>query len=253
MLVSKRLLPMFLGLAAGVSAAVVEEPMTVATRPGVTLSCLVEREADQRPTRILVLFNSHTGKVRTTAPEGVELPFLVRTRARFAQGATAAALVDVPSDHSFGINEAFRTGEAHGFDVGRVLDDLKARYPSAVEFYFVGAGMGSVSALYAGEKLQARLRGIVLAPSFPYLLDLDPAVPGRIKVPVMLLQHRDDPCRQSAYADAQAFAARFQFQLFTLDGGPPAVSGPCDGGSAHGFYGLDAEAVGTIFKWLDGA
>lgn len=251
-MVSKRWLAIFLGAAVGAWGAVLEKELTLPTRPGVTVGCVVDRDDGQPPTRIMVLLNNHTGKVRLQAPEGVASPFLVRARTLFAQGGTASVLVDVPSDWPFGMNENFRESEDHAADLDKVLDGLQARYPSVREFVLVGAGMGSVSAIHAGARLQGRLAGIVLAGAYSYYLELSPEVLDQVQVPVLVVQHREDGCPQSAFDRAEALADQYHFTLAPMEGGLDPVSGPCDGGGPHGFFGVEAQVAEAIRVWLDG-
>jgi len=79
---------------------------------------------------------------------------------------------------------------------------------------------------------------------------------GRIKVPVLLLRHRQDGCRATPPGDADRFklllAGAPKVDIVTVDGGGPAsnTADPCGASHFHGFYGIDDQAVAATVQWL---
>jgi hypothetical protein len=69
-----------------------------------------------------------------------------------------------------------------------------------------------------------------------------------LKLPVLIVHHRDDACPSTPYADAAGLAKTFA--LITVMGGLPATSGPCEPMSAHGFVGRETETVEAIVNWM---
>ena len=231
------------------AAQVLEEGwLAVPTRPGVQVPCLIDRDPDAEPTRVVLLFSGGLGRVGTGGLANPAGNFLVRSRALFAARDIAAAVLDTPSDNPDGMSDRFRMGPEHAEDIGRVMDFLKARFPRVTGFYLVGTSRGTLSAACAGRRLEGRIQGIVLTSEV--LFSSKPL--NGATVPVLLVHHRHDGCKASAYRDAQSLARDLGAPLITVDGGSPPVTGPCDPGSPHGFWGREAETVGEILRWIRG-
>jgi hypothetical protein len=77
---------------------------------------------------------------------------------------------------------------------------------------------------------------------------------SQISMPVLIVSHRKDGCAFTPAADASKLkdrltkAAKAEVEL--LDGGAAAVSDPCEAKSQHGFFGIEAQAVGAIAKFI---
>jgi hypothetical protein len=75
-----------------------------------------------------------------------------------------------------------------------------------------------------------------------------------IRVPTLVVHHRDDACRATPFTDTPALvrelAAAPRRELLTFTGGDPPLSGPCEARAAHGYLGLDAEVVAAIATWI---
>ena len=239
---------LYLGLAGPLAATPVEDWTAVTTRPGVQVECLVTREPDSEPTRILLLFTGGEGTVGAKALTKPTANFLVRSRALFVAKDTATAVLNVPSDQPGGISDGFRMSPEHTVDIGCVLDFLKSRFPGAADFYLVGTSRGTVSAAYAGKRLEGRLKGLVLTSS---VLDSEAQLKS-IAIPILLVHHRHDGCKASPYRNAQFFARDLQLPLITVDGGKAEVTGPCEPGSPHGYWGKEPGTVAEILHWLRG-
>jgi hypothetical protein len=69
-----------------------------------------------------------------------------------------------------------------------------------------------------------------------------------VRVPLLMVHHRDDACRATPYREAAALAARFP--LVSVKGGKPPESGPCDPLAAHGYFGREAATVDAIAAWM---
>ena len=72
--------------------------------------------------------------------------------------------------------------------------------------------------------------------------------------PTLAVHHRQDACRATPYADTvvlmRDLAGAPRRELLTFEGGAPPQSGPCDARAPHGYFGLDAEVVAAIAKWI---
>jgi hypothetical protein len=75
-----------------------------------------------------------------------------------------------------------------------------------------------------------------------------------IRVPTLVVHHRQDACRATRYADTVALMRDLKGaprrELLTFEGGGPPQSAPCDASAAHGYFGLDAEVAAAIVKWI---
>jgi pimeloyl-ACP methyl ester carboxylesterase len=212
------------------------------------VNVLVTAEPGAEPRRVLLLFSGKDGLVGARSLVNPQGNFLVRSRAMFVGQDIATAVLNVPSDQWRGMSGPFRTSPEHATDIGLVMDYLKTRFPKATDYYLVGTSMGTISAAYAGRQLQARLKGIVLTSE---VLNDDDPFQG-LTIPVLLVHHLRDGCKASPYYSAQRLARTFKFPLVTVTGGKTDVTGPCEPGSAHGYWGKEAETVEQILRWIHG-
>ena len=248
-------------LAAGVRGAAAEEVRTVRSRPGVTQSFLLVRPAE-RPVATVVLFSGGNGLLglgsgRLKAGGN----FLVRNRARFAGHGLLVAVVDAPSDRPNGL-DGFSTGAAHSADVRAVIAAL--REEAAAPVWLVGTSMGTVSAASAAARLTTGgPDGLVLTSTVTRQGRERPESVGDvrlkgIRVPTLVVHHQQDACRSTPYADTvgllRDLSAAPRRELLSFEGGAAPQSGPCEPRAPHGFFGLDAQVVAAIARWItDGA
>jgi len=230
---------------------------TIPSRPGVTQSFLLVRPA-ARPAAAVVLFAGGNGALKLgTGRPGLGGNFLVRNRARFAEHGLLVAVVDAPSDRPDGL-DGFRTTASHADDVRAVIAAL--REDAAVPVWLVGTSMGTVSAANAAARLSAGgPDGLVLTSTVTRQGRERPESIGDVRlkdihVPTLVVHHRQDACRATPYADTVALmrelAGAPRRELLTFEGGAAPQSGPCEGRAAHGYFGLDAEVVTAIVKWI---
>lgn len=259
-------------LAAGVTVALLigaagvargaDDLRTIPTPRGVSESFLLVRPSAP-PVAAVVLFaggngalNLHTGRLA-----GLGGNFLVRNRARFADLGFLVAAVDAPSDRPGGL-DGFRTTAAHAEDVRALIAALRAE--GAPSVWLVGTSMGTVSAASATARLAGGggPEGLVLTSTVTRQGRERPETVGDvrlkdIRVPTLIVHHRDDACRSTPYADTAGLlrdlSATPRHELLTFSGGAAPQSGPCDARAAHGYFGLDAEVVAAIAKWITAA
>ena len=232
-----------------------EDIVTLSTRGGVTQSYLLSSPAAGKARAVAVLFPGGAGAIelereaaRTLLDRG---NFLVRSRRLFTGSGIVAAVMDAPSDQSRGMEDEFRLGDAHAADAGRVVADLKSRYPG-LPVFLVGTSRGAISAASAGRRLGPVVDGVVLT-STPFLATRrQPGLSGfdlsSIPVPLLFVHHVDDGCDYTPYSAAKRLAARYP--VVSVSGGLPPQSKPCEAMSAHGFLGREADAVEAIAKWM---
>lgn len=238
----------------------------VPTRPGVTVR-YAAFAPDGPPRAIVLLFVGGQGALHIpdqTGPDWQSIGnFLSRSRENFRKRGLYVAVVDAPSDHSGGLIQNFRISADHATDMAAVIADLRRRAPG-VAVWVIGTSRGSISA----ASIAARLRGaagpdgVVLtssvtraggahAPSRDTVLDVDLA---DIRVPVLIVNHRNDACEFAAPADAPRILARLSAaphkEMLTVDGGGPPRGDPCEPYGYHGYPGIEDRVVATIVDWI---
>ena len=250
-----------LWLTAGAPALAQERMVTLTTRPGVTVSMLLTAPAGP-PKAVVVLLAGGDGAVGVGGqPDAPKLRaagnFLVRSRAEFARNGLLAAVVDVPSDHSGGMNPAFRAGPEHAADLGAVVAHLKAQAGAPV--WLVGTSMGTISAAGAAIHLGHAIDGVVLSSIITRLyypprggvsgLELD-----KVVVPVMLVGNDRDQCEFTPSDEGQALADRLtaspRVGRKRFNGGDLPRGPACEAYSYHGFLGIEAQVVDAIAEFI---
>jgi alpha-beta hydrolase superfamily lysophospholipase len=253
--------PAILLALASAAAAEAQELVTVQTRPGV-LQAYFLASAPRDPQAVAVLFPGSGGDIRLRVEDGQikfsQGNFLVRSRAEFVKRGIVIAIVDAPSDQQgrLGMSDEFRLGETHSTDIVAVVDDLKRRFPEKPVF-LVGTSRGSVSAAALGARLGERIAGTVLTATMflPAGRRAELQGPGlsgfdfsSVKVPLLLVHHREDACVVTRHSDAARLSSAYP--LISVSGGLPPKSEPCEPFSAHGFFGKEAETVAEIVNWM---
>jgi hypothetical protein len=235
------------------------ELVTLPVRDEVNLTYLLVAGPPESVEQVVVLFSGGAGQIRlrpiSTTPAYAERGnFLVRTRYLWAGDGFASALVDVPSDRAgIGLDDLFRLGRTHAEDIGKVIADLRQRFPKA-QFTLVGTSRGTVSAASVARYLPAQYDRVVLTAT---LFNANRAGPGlagfdytAIKGPLLFVHHADDACVVTPYAGTRWIAGTYP--LITVRGGREPESGPCDPLAPHGFFGKEAETVEAVKNWIRG-
>jgi alpha-beta hydrolase superfamily lysophospholipase len=236
------------------------------TRPGVTVR-YAAFAPDGPPRAIALLFVGGQGVLHIpghTDPNWQYAGnFLSRSREYFRRRGLYVAVVDAPSDHSTGLIQNFRTGADHATDVAAVMADLRRRAPG-VPLWLIGTSRGSISAANAAARLHgaAGPDGVVLtssvtrpgglrAPSRDTVLDVDLFA---IRVPVLIVNHRQDACEFAAPADAPRILAGLvnapRKEMMLVEGGGPPHGDPCEPFGWHGYPGLEGHVVNVIADWI---
>jgi alpha/beta superfamily hydrolase len=180
--------------------------------------------------------------------------FLVKTRNYFAQEGLMVAVVDVPSDRSS--LDYFRSGQAHAVDIRAVINWL--RQTADVPVWLVGTSRGTISAAaVAGRLGNEGPDGIVLTSTLfgpssrgtVYNADL-----SAIKVPVLVVHHKDDACEVTSYSKSGRFmrsvVGASKSELITINGGVSGTGNPCGPRGPHGFLGQERKVVKLITDWI---
>jgi len=245
-------------LSASAARAADEEVRTIPTRPGVTQSFLLLRPVGT-PVAGVIIFAGGDGNLALTSAGVGQLQgnFLVRTRIRWAREGFLVAILDQPSDRKNGLWN-FRTTSDHAADVKQAI--AAVRELARVPVWLVGTSMGSLSAANAAARLpEGGPDGIVLTSSVTETSKLSyettrHAGLGDIRVPTLVVHHKDDTCRASPYSGAEDILKALKRapvkELMVFEGGSPAISAPCEAKAAHGYLGLEAKVVSAIGAWI---
>ena len=232
-----------------------EDIITLPTRGGVTQSYLLAAPEAGKARAVAILFPGGAGKTdleRETARKALDRGnFLVRARRLFAGQTVVAAVMDAPSDQPNGMDDQFRLGAAHAEDIGKVVEDLKKRFPG-LPLILVGTSRGTVSAASAGSQLGKAVDGVVLTSTLFLANRAQPGLSGfdfaSVPSPLLFVHHVDDGCNVTPYSSAKRVADRFP--LISVSGGLPPQSKPCEAMSQHGYLGKEAETVEAIANWI---
>ena len=142
-----------------------------------------------------------------------------------------------------------------GVTLSYLLDQDKAATPKVVVISFVGglgASRGTISAAALGASLGDIVQGFVLSSTVTNADRMGTGLSafdfGSIKVPVLLVHHRDDGCRSSPYSGAERLAKKFP--LVSVSGGDPPQSERCEAVSQHGYLGREAPTAQAIRNWM---
>jgi pimeloyl-ACP methyl ester carboxylesterase len=237
----------------GASSA--EDIVILSTRGDATQSYLLSSPPAGKARAVAVLLPGGAGKVNLEREAARALldggNYLVRSRRLFTGSGIVAALMDAPSDQSRGMGDEFRLGAAHAEDVGRVVADLRRRYPG-LPVFLVGTSGGTISAASAGRRLGSAVDGVVLSATVFVANRRRPGLSGfdfsTIAVPLLFVHHVEDGCNTTPYSVAKQLADHYP--VIAVSGGPPPQSKPCEAMSAHGFLGREADTVDAIARWM---
>lgn len=236
---------------------------TITTPRGVKQSFILMKPA--KPVATVLLFaGSHGGlnlSSATTMKWGAG-NFLVRARRHFVDQDLMVVVVDAPADKRNGMNAVFRMSNAHAQDIGAIVQHV--RKIADVPVWMVGTSMGTFSSA-RGAIGVAGVNGLVLTST---LTRSDPKwaiksshpdgvasmALAQVKVPTLIMSHRDDKCDKTPAADSNKLKSRLtaapKVEIKLLDGGLPAKSPPCEARSAHGFFGIEKQAIGEIANFI---
>jgi hypothetical protein len=251
-----------LGVALGVGAAGTPAAAREPPQPGSNVVDLALRDGDveriwyrqpERPVAVVVLFPGNDGVVRideTGRFGALNGNFLVRMRDAWLARDLAVAIPDAPTG-------GWRKGAGDPAVARAVIAHIRTQ--TAAPIWLVGTSRGSVRAAYAAAGVQTEIAGLVLSSSVTrpsrligdtvFSTDLD-----RIVVPTLVVAHRGDRCVVSPPSDAgdirKALSRAPRTEVVTFEGGSPPRADACEGGSEHGYFGIETEVVDRIAAWI---
>ncbi|MSQ64273.1 MAG: hypothetical protein EXR33_10670 [Betaproteobacteria bacterium] len=228
-------------------------------REGYTIAGLVTHIEGAKAFKYgVALFPGHPGIMRLREEDG-QLKFgqggnfLVRSRREWLDEGTLVAVLDAPSDQWASFSQLFRETPRYGADVAALLTEIGRRF-GVGDWTFVGTSEGSVSAFHAGRMNPTIARRVILTASVVRAGRSGPGLSavqfGDLKSRLLWVHHEDDPCEYTTYAMAKALAQRSGAPLVTARGGGPGSGDPCMARTAHGFVGVEKEAVLAMQSWI---
>ena len=230
------------------AAAASAETWESRARPGVTQPVLVE--IPDQPKAAAVLFAGGDGGVvfANSQLASFRSNFLMRSRAEFLKHGFVVVTLGAPSDRSAPnyLDDKFRTSKEHAEDVLAVVNSLRKRF--GVPIWLVGTSRGTLSAAAAGLQLGKAIDGVVLTSTMADVVDLPI---NRFEVPVLMVHHERDGCRETYFRDARRTAKKIKAprtELVPVSGGKDEGK-PCQAMAYHGFNGIEAEVVAVIAQW----
>ncbi len=223
------------------------------------------------PKGAVILFAGGNGRL-DIQPDGtirfLQQNFLVRARALFARAGYAVLVPDLARDMKkgdAGVVDNYRGSQDYAGDVNQMVRYMRSQDIRKV--WTIGTSRGTLSvANYVSRTWSPRERsspdGQIYTSGFWKLSDdgftiwsLANHDARRLRLPTLLVVHKQDACPDTNPADLDAFGTWLRSggvpaSVMTFTGGKPPQSGPCDALSQHGFYGLDAEVVKRIAGWI---
>lgn len=245
-------------LLTSVSAFAVTEVRSISTRPGVTLEFLVMTSETSAHNDVLIMFPGGNG-ARSFKLAGGDVvsgwSFLVRSADDFIRNGISVITVNPPSDHPNGMSTGFRESFEHAEDIATLTSYLEQQGYERI--FLVGNSRGTLSATAIGARLKdSHIKGVILTSSLEYDNFLRWLPLDQLRLPVLMVHHRDDACRVSSFEEAEKTRATLSTTTlvdFTeINGGAYPRSPPCDNLSAHGFFGVEEKVVQVISDWVNG-
>lgn len=252
------LIIVFVILAMNCGALAVTEVRSIPTRPGVTQEFLFMAPEQGQLRDVLIMFPGGNGAIpyRITR-EGTAYGWnvLVRSADEFVRRGLAVVTVNPPSDHPNGMSTGFRESAEHAEDIAKLAAYLAKQ--GFERIFLAGNSRGTLSvAALASQLRDSRIKGIVLTSTLEYDNFMRWLLLDRINVPVLMLHHREDACRVSAFSEAEktreSLRSHTKVDFVEVNGGGAAMSPPCNDLGSHGFFGVEVRVVQVIADWISG-
>lgn len=241
-------------LAAGTAGAF-DRLATLDTRPGVSVEYWVMERKDSGATLVLLPGGAGNLGIGKRGGPPASDNFLTRSRDLFADAGFNVVVMGRPSDRTE-LDATFRAGPEHLQDLRMLVERLGRDFGKPV--WLVGTSRGTISAAAAAIALPPpAIAGVVLTASVTNGNNTVP-VPSlalhEIRVPVLVMHHRQDACRICRPERAERIVAGLKNapvrSLQLVDGGGGAQGDPCEAMHWHGFVGMEKEAVAAIAAWI---
>ena len=243
---------------AGDAAVSSGELLTVQSRAGVTERLYVQTPG-MTPPWVIMLFAGDDGALHLTSGGATTLRgnFLIRTASYWLQQGDAAVMIDTPSDHVNGVEDAFRNSKESLLDVEAAVQAVRQRFPSS-RIALVGTSRGTSSVGNVIERNPGLADAFVLTAPVAIARNGRAGVSGLsadgTKLRVLVLSNRNDACPAALFYAAKQLADKNHFSLIAVEStdGSGDRQAECSGHSPHGFLGIENQVLGEINYWLGG-
>ncbi len=232
------------------------QSVITATRPGYTISAIVNHLADHDAfTRAILLMPGSPGIMKIQSAESFAMKgnFLIRSRRHWLDRQTIVFSVDAPSDEWFRFSVYFRSTQRYAQDILALVGAIRTQY-GALPVTFVGTSEGSVSAYYAAQAVQGADVKVIFSSSLFLSTNNSRGLVAlsfdNYPVPILWVHHASDPCRFTPYFEAQRMAEKSHAPLLTIRSSNAGSGHPCEAQSPHGFVGAEKETVHAMKAWV---
>jgi pimeloyl-ACP methyl ester carboxylesterase len=182
---------------------------------------------------------------------------------RFAETGVSALAIDAPSDKA-NLNNGFRSSPEHAQDIAAVIGFLRKEAPGR-PVCLVGTSNGSLSAttgaallgengpdcIVLTSSVSIKPQSSIVARFAHVFTDADLT---KIKVPVLIVHHKNDSCKHTPYEPMPGYVTAFtsspKVDFITVEGGQDH-SDSCNRGH-HQFLGIEREVTRQIADWIKG-
>ncbi len=253
------LLVVSLGMGRVAFGEITPRVVDIPTRPGVTQRFLYLQPGNIQAS-VILLAGGHGG-LQISESGGLGWGggnFLVRMRQQFAENRLAIAVIDAPSDRQAApFLNGFRQGPEHVTDVNAVVAWLKKQ--NNLPVWLVGTSRGTQSAAFIATQLGGKdggPDGVVLTSTIlsdPKERSVPEMQVENLKIPVLVVHHKEDGCKLCNYDDIPALMKKLSSvsrkELLAFEGGK-SQGDPCQAMAYHGFNGIEQEVVTRISEWI---
>jgi len=233
--------------------------LIVVRLPGRSVSALVTHAPGATKfTHAVAIFPGSPGYINLRAEGAVVRSdqnggFLMRARRFFLEDGFLTVVIDAPSDQQPNFWPEFRETPRYGEDVKAVIEAI-ARKIGPLDWTFVGHSEGSVSAAHAARMLPSDAKRVALTASIvapnPRGRGLSASDVLQVRIPVLWVHHRNDPCQYTPYRTVRSYAEQTKTPLLTVTGAAYSRGKPCMAFSEHGFVGMEAKTIKAIVSWV---
>ena len=236
----------------------------IPTREGIKQRFVYQKAAE--PFASAVLLQGGPGAIGVAGSEEkgwvrLDAGFLSGGTGRFAETGISASAVDSPSDKG-NLNNGFRSTPEHAQDMAQVIAFLRKENPDK-PVCLIGTSNGSLSATSVAALLGEQGPDcIVLTSSVSikpqstlmgrFVHAFTDADLTKIKVPVLIVHHKNDSCKHTPYEPMPSYVKAFpnspKVDFITVEGGQDH-SDTCNRGH-HQFLGIEREVTAQISNWI---
>ena len=214
---------------------------------------IVNTQLIKSPKAFLLFFPGGTGRLKKkSVSKRLSNNLLMRVYNKFASLGYHVVVFGTKTNLN-SYNDAYRISDSHKKDF-EIINNLFNK--NKLPIFLVGVSRGVISAAHIWSKSRKeKISGLILISSVisnPVFKNVNFQ---NYNSPILFIHHKKDRCHSSLYKDAWLFFKGLknhqEIEFKSFEGGKKSKSKPCKALSAHGFYGVEDEAVSTINKWMN--